>query len=887
MQKLPSLALSAVLALQLCVTATAQQEYKWGNVVMGGGGFVSAIITSKTEKNIIYARTDVGGAYKWIEADKSWVNITDWAGPLNTGVFGVEALALDPSNSARVYMLVGTEYWDQGKTMILRSDNYGQTFETIDVTSQFKTHGNGYGRQNGERLAVDPNDPNILLCGTRNNGLWKSKDRGSTWSKVASAPELANNLGICFVLFDPNKTANNMTSRIYMGLSSPSNNLYVSDDVGVTWELAAFPPLTRNLMPQRAVLTPGGRFLYVAAADGAGPGFDTGVKISRGAVLRYDTQEKTWLNISPENWVDDPPHPQFPNQTDHDAHFGGFGGITMNPSDSNHIIVSSINTWKPQFWDGTGRIAHGDKIFATTNGGDNWISVFGDLNDDHTPTGTEQTAVLYKNGYNWIEGEEGGRGESIHWAGSIEFDPFNSKRVFVTSGNGIYMADNFSAGQRFRFNFTAAGIEETVPMDLVSIPGGPLITVIMDYDGFVHHDISKPVSGSRHSPQMGSTWSVDYAKLQPNIVVRGGGNNNTPGHNDYRFPLYYSEDTGSTWKALATDPCPGQHYEGRVAVSSDGRVVLWAPKERNVIYRSADWGANWTASTGISSSIPFQKADPVDPAVFYAFSGGRVFVSDDTGKTFTAGSALNNVSWTKDLQVTPGVKGHVWVVGVGWDEKTQENPVTGSLMRSVDGGLTFHSVDPDTDPAYTQKVQHAEAVGFGKAAPGAAYPAIYLYGTINNVRGVWQSIDEAKSWTRVDDDMHRYGSLANGNFVRGDMNTFGVVYRSTAGRGIAARMPAEWLNNQTASTRYTVKARRSPNVKLNGQLLTLRPSNGPLNVRIYNLKGRLLFNRTYNSAITLKTRDLVKSKGSYIISVRNGSKEMVFNSKLTLVSNYK
>ena len=32
---------------------------------MGGGGFVSAIITSKTEKNLIYARTDVGGAYRW------------------------------------------------------------------------------------------------------------------------------------------------------------------------------------------------------------------------------------------------------------------------------------------------------------------------------------------------------------------------------------------------------------------------------------------------------------------------------------------------------------------------------------------------------------------------------------------------------------------------------------------------------------------------------------------------------------------------------------------------------------------------------------------------------------------------------------------------------
>jgi len=153
------------------------------------------------------------------------------------------------------------------------------------------------------------------------------------------------------------------------------------------------------------------------------------------------------------------------------------------------------------------------------------------------------------------------------------------------------MADNFSIGQRFRFNFTVRGIEETVPLDLVSIPGGPLITVIMDYDGFVHDDITKPVSGSRHYPRIGNTYSVDFAKLKPNIVVRVGGDDKAATHDDYRFPLYYSENTGRTWTKFGSHPNPGQNYGGKIAVSSDGRVVLWAPGEKSTLYRTTDGAA--------------------------------------------------------------------------------------------------------------------------------------------------------------------------------------------------------------------------------------------------------------------------------------------------------
>ena len=37
--------------------------------------------------------------------------------------------------------------------------------------------------------------------------------------------------------------------------------------------------------------------------------------------------------------------------------------------------------------------------------------------------------------------------------------------------------------------------------------------------------------------------------------------------------------------------------------------------------------------------------------------------------------------------------------------------------------------------------------------------------------------------------MHQFGGPGNGNFVQGDMNTFGVVYMSTVGHGLIVGAP--------------------------------------------------------------------------------------------------
>ncbi|MEY2929852.1 MAG: hypothetical protein RL033_601, partial [Pseudomonadota bacterium] len=79
-----------------------QSGYVWRPVAMGGGGFVSGIITSKTTRGLVYARTDVGGAYRWSEPTQSWTALQDWISEEEKGLWGVESLAIDESAPQRV-----------------------------------------------------------------------------------------------------------------------------------------------------------------------------------------------------------------------------------------------------------------------------------------------------------------------------------------------------------------------------------------------------------------------------------------------------------------------------------------------------------------------------------------------------------------------------------------------------------------------------------------------------------------------------------------------------------------------------------------------------------------------------------------------------------------
>ena len=691
----------------------APAAYVWDSVAIGGGGFVTALIPSRSDPNVAYARTDVGGAYRWRADEGRWTALLDWLGEDQTGFLGIDALAIDPDNAANIWLLAGIAYLNGGRTAVLRSTDYGKTFESADVTAQFTTHGNGFGRQNGERLAVDPGPGKRLHLGSRRDGLFTSSDRGRTWQRNDAFPVTGtpNGVGLNIVLPDPASVRDGQAQRMFVGVSRFGRvgpNLYRSDDAGATFAPVQGGPA--DLMPQRAALDGAGN-LFVTYADGAGPHpqRDGSDPVDRGQVWKYHVASGAWRDVTPPGWT------------------RPFGGIDVDPRNPRRLVVSTINTFLPQ-----GPDARGDRIFLSKDGGASWTDV--------VARGFQRDAA----GVPWLEGH------AIHWAGSIAFDPLDTRAVWVTSGNGVFRTADIDAAPA-TWTFTVKGLEETVPLGLVSMAGMPLVSAIGDYDGFVHDEPSR--HGRIHHPGIGTTTGLDAAALRPQTMVRVGDR------------MLLTVDGGKNWKQTPTL----KGIRGSVAMSADGAVLVHAPQGASTLYRSGDAGASWTRVKGLAGRDLRAVADPVRATVFYAYDGKALNVSVDGGVRFNPRASLP-AGGARLIRAAPGRAGDLWA------------PLKdGGLQRSTDGGKTFGPV---------ANIAYCGAVGFGKPAPGQDYPAVYIWGGVNGVRGIYRSLDTGASWQRINDDAHQYGGPGDGHFIVGDMNRFGFVYMSTAGRGIVYGRPA-------------------------------------------------------------------------------------------------
>ena len=98
-------ALLAAAATLMPFAARAQTpQYTWRNVQIAGGGFIPGIVFNQTEPNLVYARTDIGGAYRLDNATSRWVPLLDSISWDDWNLTGVISLATDPVNPNNLYV---------------------------------------------------------------------------------------------------------------------------------------------------------------------------------------------------------------------------------------------------------------------------------------------------------------------------------------------------------------------------------------------------------------------------------------------------------------------------------------------------------------------------------------------------------------------------------------------------------------------------------------------------------------------------------------------------------------------------------------------------------------------------------------------------------------
>jgi xyloglucan-specific exo-beta-1,4-glucanase len=759
-------------ALAACATAVAlatvnvpsasaapSVPYSWRNVRIDAGGFVSGIVFNPTERNLIYARTDVGGAYRWNQNTSTWTPMLDWVGWDRWGWNGVLSLASDPVNPARVYAAVGMylNSWDPNNGAILRSADRGKTWQVTELP--FKVGGNMPGRGMGERLAVDPNNNNVLYFGAEaGQGLWRSTNAGVTWSQVTNFPNAGNymqdpadpneyltfNQGVVWVAFDKaSGTSGSTTPGIYVGVADLQNTVYRSTNGGSTWERVAGQP-TGAFAHQGEVA---GGALYIATSDKGGP-YDGGT----GAVSKYQISTGTWTDITPptpgggDNWY-------------------GFSGLSIDKQAPNTVMVTGYSSWWPDTF-----------IFRSTDAGATWRSFW-----DYTNGNRTNHYKLDISSVPWLTyADQKSLPEQVPKLGwmteALEIDPFNSNRMMY-GGASVYGTTNLTAldtGGTVNLAPMVRAMESSVVTDLVSHPSGPLFSGMLDIGGFRHTNIDA-VPALMYTPFMAAVTSLDYAEGNPMWMVRVGQTDRTNSAN-----IAYSTDAGANWFSGSV---PNGAQRGHVAMNANASRVVWSSENAGVFF-STSVGGSFSQSSGLPNQARVE-ADRVNANKFYGFSGGTFYVSTNGGQSFTA--AATGLGSTGQFKTMPGVEGDIWLASD-----------TG-LYHSTNSGSTFSKIAASSS---------AVSIGFGAPAPGRTNRALYTMATIDGVRGVHRSDDAGASWVRINDDQHQYGNA--GQAITGDPNVYGRVYLGTDGRGILTADPTGPPTSTTPSHPPTTATSQPP-----------------------------------------------------------------------------
>ena len=575
--------------------------------------------------------------------------------------------------------------------------------EYCDMTGGYITHDDGdswrmFNLRTGiESYAFEPSDKNVIYAG--NVALWRSEDRGKSWSMIFPDPRrntVEHQVGdhsdiflssdqasypgsgvISAIAIDPHDS-----THLYIAFTKnrSTSAVYVSTDRGASWkQLAAIPERALLLtLDKQNVIAVTGAGAYEITSNGrstqlgklAGIGAASAAHQAKATWIYATTKDgKVFVLENGRDWREVTP-----------ALGQSAGRFHAIGTSDQHANVAYVGFRGLRL--GEGKDNQSDGIAKTTDGGKTWNVVY-----------QESTKPAQNLDGTWIEH----RATSVS-SDTVFFDAPWSLGVAPTDPNIVYATDLFrtyrslDGGKQWKEvnSKRAAGDTWTTRgLDVTTSYG-------VQFDPFDSKHVYVPTTdiGLFQSRDGGNSWqssTVGVPEHWRNTTYWLAFDPKVKGLVWGAFSGVHDLPRPKMWRGRST-----QAYTGGVGVSTDGGLH-WTPSNQGMPQTSI-------------THILMDPESPVGHRVLYATAFGRgVYKSSDNGKTWTLKN--NGITEAQPFawRITRTKEGTLYLV-VARESEHRDSPASqdGALYRSTDNaehwsrmkmpagvsGPTVVSVDP-------------------------------------------------------------------------------------------------------------------------------------------------------------------------------------------------
>lgn len=639
------------------------------------GGRVTDLVAHPTQANTVFAGAATGGVWKSTNAGATFTSAWDPAITPSIGALAITGTGVLYAGTGESNPGGGSVTFPGGG--VFRSTNSGASWQSVGLT----------GTDRIGRIAVDQANPNRVFVAAAGNlfvpngqrGVYRTVDGGTSWQLVlAGANGTTGAVDVAISPSNPNRIYAAMwdhhrqpNGRVYGGVGS---GIYRSSDGGATWARLAggLPAAGTNLGRMGlAVARSDANRLYAIASDTSGDFVGFWTSTNGG---------DTWTRITNTSFL-----------SASQSTFGWwFGRIWVDPADARHVFVAGVPMLESLdaggMWRRNSSSFHVDqhamawdplsagRVYLGNDGGVYRSAANGSLTGSWTKSTTQTNLQFYtvavsKQDSSRISGGLQDNGSVRSWGAtnwnSIGggdglanlIDPVNHNNVYACSQYGVCNRSTNGGGSMSAFGATTSDRRGW----LTPIGFDPSNPAIMYYGG----------NRLNRSVNRAATWTV----ISPDLSRGGGGIDGYPfgtitthaaapsspstlyvGTDDGR--MWITRNTGGTWTEI-TSGLPTR-WITRVTIDPTDANLAYVSVSgfRNGdpaahVFRTVN-GSTWQDISGNLPDAPVNDLvlDPRDRTRMYAATDVGVFVTVDTGTTWTAAGTGLPLVPISDLEAT-------------------------------------------------------------------------------------------------------------------------------------------------------------------------------------------------------------------------------------------